>query len=238
MSISAIGSSGASYAVQTASTSRSGQSDMASQLADKMLEELDANGDGFLSAEEIGVDQEQLAQGDADSDGQLSNDELMNILQSMGPPPGAGQAGGMAKGGGPNASQMFDSLDTNEDGVVSQEEFLAGRPDDVSEEDATAMWSQLDSEGAGGLTEEQFSEAMSAMGPPPGPPPGGAPGSSSTDASASGSDQATATELDLSEILANLLANYGTSKYQETLSNNLASLSSTSQSTGGLNLTA
>ncbi|MFH1034111.1 MAG: EF-hand domain-containing protein [Pseudomonadota bacterium] len=254
MSISGV-SSGSSYqySLQTRSLSSSDQTDMAKKMASQMIEALDSDSDGSLSATEIGVDQTTLSQADTDGDGVLSDSELISLMNTMGPPPmGAmnmaqnSESASASGGGAPDSSEMFDSLDTNQDGIVSQEEFLAGRPDDVSQEQAQNMWSKLDSEGTGGLSQSQFEEAMQNMGPPPGPPPGGGGGgaTSASSSSSSTSDTSTAsstsTSQSLSELLAALLANYGKSQYQQALSTDLTSLlsSGSSQGSSSLSVTA
>lgn len=245
MSVSAIGGGGGySYATQMRSTSPPDPSEMAG----RMVQEMDSDGDGLLSTSEINVDQAALTSADSDGDGKLSEAELIGMMNSMGPPPmagGQGMAGGRGAGGSggapPDASEMFSSLDTDGDGVISQAEFLAGRPEDVSEDQAAEMWSRLDSEGSGSLSEEEFVTAMETQGPPPGPPPGGGAGGSAsyTDSGTTSSDEA-ATVPSLNELLASLLANYGLAQYQQSQSSNLAAALSAglTQSGSSVNLTA
>ncbi|MFH0728277.1 MAG: EF-hand domain-containing protein [Pseudomonadota bacterium] len=73
----------------------------------------------------------------------------------------------------PSLSDLFNKIDTNGDGVVSAEEFISNRPEDVNEDQAKEMWRQLDTENSGSLTESQFTLSMEKPGPPPGPPPMG-----------------------------------------------------------------
>jgi Ca2+-binding EF-hand superfamily protein len=80
-----------------------------------------------------------------------------------------------------STADLVSSMDADEDGSVSLDEFVASRPDDVSEEDATTLFNSFDSEGAGSLTTDALADAMDASrpaplmggpgGPPPGPPP-------------------------------------------------------------------
>ncbi|MFH1059128.1 MAG: EF-hand domain-containing protein [Pseudomonadota bacterium] len=222
-------------------------------MAGRMLQEMDADGDGSLGASEISVDQEVLTQADSDGDGKLSEAELIGLMNSMGPPPmdGQGMSGGQSLAGGqgtggpggapPDASELFSSLDTDGDGVISQAEFLAGRPEEMSEDQAAEMWSRLDSEGVGSLSQEEFVTAMESQGPPPGPPPGGGAGASasSTDSGATSTDEA-ATVPSLNELLASLLANYGLTQYQQSQNGSLAASLSAglTQSGASVNLTA
>ncbi len=73
-----------------------------------------------------------------------------------------------------SVSDMFGKLDTDGDGSVSEAEFSAARPDDVSEEMSAQLYKSLDSDGSGSLSESEYATAMSGMaqfGPPPPPPP-------------------------------------------------------------------
>ncbi|PWR22546.1 EF-hand domain-containing protein [Zavarzinia aquatilis] len=84
---------------------------------------------------------------------------------------------------GSQATQsLFSKLDTNSDGTVSQDEFVASRPKDMSETDAAALYAKIDEDGTGALTEDQLKAGLDANRPPPPPPPeltGGAPSLSS-----------------------------------------------------------
>lgn len=252
MNISGLGSGSYNYSLQTRSVSQTDQSEMAKKMASRMMEEMDNDGDGSLSADEIGVEQSVLSQADSDGDSKLSDSELIALMGQMAPPPPpsgggmgmsqAGQEGGAGQAP-PDASELFSQLDTDGDGSISQEEFLAGRPDDVSEEQAAQMWSRLDSSGAGSLSQEDFVSAMEQQGPPPGPPPGaGGQGMAQASGSSSLAESLTGTNSDsgnsLSELLASLLANYGLSRYQESQNSGLSGLLSNSQSGGSISLTA
>lgn len=76
--------------------------------------------------------QDMFAKTDSDSDGQLSLEEF-SAAKPAGPPAGAssestpaGASSGAAAGAAPTASEVFDTLDVNEDGFVSQSELAAG----------------------------------------------------------------------------------------------------------------
>lgn len=90
--------------------------------------------------------------------------------------------------------RILKKIDTNGDGSVSKEEFISGRPKEVSEDQANEMWSKLDSSGKGSLTGSEFLAAMASQGPPPGPPPGESGEQGNSEASSSTTDTAT-TEL-------------------------------------------
>ncbi len=98
-----------------------------------MFSSADTDGDGYLSEAEFiaarpeGVSKEEAAQLfaslDEDGTGLVSEEQMAQA----GPPPG-GKGGGVGPtgGGGESSSEEYDELDTNEDGVVSYSEKLAG----------------------------------------------------------------------------------------------------------------
>lgn len=123
----------------------------AEEMAARIIEDHDADGDGALSAEEIEIPAEMFSEADADGDGLVTEDELVAMMENMkpeGPPQGEGMQqppeasmGAMAASimedndedgdGALSASEasaseeVFDAMDTNEDGVVSQAELEA-----------------------------------------------------------------------------------------------------------------
>ncbi|KIL98406.1 hypothetical protein CCC_03689 [Paramagnetospirillum magnetotacticum MS-1] len=112
----------------------------------------------------------------------------------------SGSAGGDQGGqGGPDASKLFSKLDSNNDGKLTEDEFVSGRPDNVSEDQAKQLYQKIAEKSGGdassGLTQDQFSSGFSAAAPSGGPPAGGgAPpagggggGGGSADSSSSGS---------------------------------------------------
>ena len=90
----------------------------------------------------------------------------------------SGRAGGPPPPpeGDDELSSLLSDLDTDGDGLVSKAEFVAGRPSDVSEDQAGTLFDSFDSESAGSLSVDALTEAMSAQssqrpeGPPPPPP--------------------------------------------------------------------
>ncbi|BEV11853.1 EF-hand domain-containing protein [Asticcacaulis sp. DW145] len=139
---------------------------------------------------------ERFARMDSNSDGSVSEEEGLSVFQSqmssqtmsgmlqaqeggqdrpMGPPPG-----GAAGGGGGQKPMRFDALDTNQDGTVSLDEMLASSESDETEDtedtDKTArlteLFSKMDADGDGSVTESEkstFDEKRRAEGPPPPP---------------------------------------------------------------------
>ena len=117
------------------------------------FEENDADGDGFLNAEEVGafasqisemtgreVDAEELlTRLDTDEDGQVSEEEFEAGRPKGPPPPMMSGTGGdimalLSKLGSSDTEESeededdasFNSLDTNGDGIVDAQELLAG----------------------------------------------------------------------------------------------------------------
>ncbi len=132
--------------------------------ADELMTEMDRNGDGSLSSDELdagmksllpappstvdfaqqhgrtgsGAADDLFAALDADGDGTIGKAELSAVVSGPppGPPPeGAPPAGGAAAGAsgasGTSSSTSYDPLDTNEDGVVSVPERMAGEAQDL-----------------------------------------------------------------------------------------------------------
>ena len=77
-----------------------------------------------------------------------------------------------------STSEMYDKMDADGDGSVTQEEFVAARPDDVTEEMATNLYNSFDTDESGSLTESEFETSMNQAPPPPPPGGGGGMGSS------------------------------------------------------------
>lgn len=132
---------------------------------------LDTDGSGSLSQTEFtsarpddvteDMANNLFSQLDADGDGTLSAEELAakDAAPNGAPPPPPAEE-----------DDSISSLDTNGDGVVSQAEFLAARPDEVSEEDATNLFSQIDSDGDGTVSQDELEASRRTDGPPPPPP--------------------------------------------------------------------
>ncbi|BBF81855.1 putative calcium binding protein [Asticcacaulis excentricus] len=168
---------------------------------------------------------ERFASMDSNSDGSVSEEEGLSFFQSqmssqtmsgmlqaqeggwdrpMGPPPGG------AAGGGGQKPATFDELDTNQDGSVSLDEMLASSESEESEDtedtDKTArlteLFSKMDADGDGSVTESEkstFDEKMRAEGPPPPPMEAFAQTSESEDTASSATgtivDEGTAAKL-------------------------------------------
>jgi Ca2+-binding EF-hand superfamily protein len=101
----------------------------ASDMASKIMKELDTNGDGVLSTDEIGKSDhaKQILGADANGDGQVTMDELVADISKHQPvdgmqPPGAS---GASKSGSSSTSTIIQAADANQDGKVTMEELLA-----------------------------------------------------------------------------------------------------------------
>ncbi len=55
---------------------------------------------------------------------------------------------------------MFSKIDANSDGAVTKEEFIAARPKNVSETNASELFAKIDTKNAGSITEDQFNTGM------------------------------------------------------------------------------
>lgn len=161
---------------------------------------MDTNSDGSVSEEE----------GLSFFQSQMSSQTMSGMLQAqeggqgrpMGPPPG-----GAAGGNGGQKPATFDELDTNQDGSVSLDEMLASSESEESEDtDKTArlteLFSKMDTDGDGSVTESEkstFDEKMRAEGPPPPPMEAFAQTSESEDTASSATgttvDEGTAAKL-------------------------------------------
>lgn len=99
-----------------------------SDFASTIMSNYDSNSDSSLSSDELSLlSSDEFSALDSNSDGSISADELSSAVEQVasnqGTSPSAPPAGG---GGGAQAStsssEEYDELDTNKDGIVSQEE--------------------------------------------------------------------------------------------------------------------
>lgn len=141
-------------------------------MAEEMLTGIDSDEDGSVTVDEFAsalletsdLDSdgaaELAAQIDSDEDSVISTEELMSALEAMGPPAQAGAMPPPPPGPPPSEtsetdeeeiSEIFSSLDTDEDGVISQEEFSALFADNT---ETTATTAETTSDGT---TEEEVS---------------------------------------------------------------------------------
>ena len=132
-----------------------------------MVSAMDTDGDGnvteaeFVAARPSDVSEDQAASlfssFDVEGVGSLSTEELTQHMQRPSEPPPPPPMPDDS-----DLSDAFSSLDTDGDGSISEAEFVAARPADLSEEDASTLFESLDTSGSGSLTEDQFTSAVRA----------------------------------------------------------------------------
>ena len=119
--------------------------------ASSILESEDANSDGVLTLDETRLTEEMFANADTDSDGELTEEELDELLSS-GPPPGPPPMGGPMGGGPPDAESILEEEDTDGDGSISMEETRL--PEDV--------FTEMDTNGDGFLSQDEIEQGLAA----------------------------------------------------------------------------
>jgi len=165
--------------------------------AAELFAKIDTEGAGSVTEEQLlqGMAANRPSGDSGSLGGNLSGETLAAILQllqeatsdSGAQTSSTGVSDARAFGGFPSPSELFSMMDTDSNGSVSKEEFLAAKPDHVSEDQASALFDSIDTEGTGSITSEQFANSMPAGGPghmagagaPPPPPPGGGSGGDS-----------------------------------------------------------
>ncbi len=203
----------------------------------EMFKKIDTDADGAVNQSEIDAmakdmvsrtgktldTSEAITTYDTNGDALLSQDEMgtmmMALRETMGPPPqGAGPspeqaaAAYQAHSDEDDSEAMLNSLDTNGDGVISQEE-LEAMFDKLSVQTGTVLDSEqaistYDEDEDGALSQDEMaamaSEIQDALGPPP--PPPGATGPSAEQVAAA--YQATSDRADTLAVLLDLMDQY------------------------------
>lgn len=171
-------------------TSISSSLTSATTLSSQLFAKIDSDGNGavakeeFLSGRPDGVSESQAAQLfdaiDSDGSGDVSEAELSDhVAEKSGERDGAGLAGNLSSdmlntilellsgdgtaddgGAGSAASEIFEAMDSDGSGDVSEAEFVAARPENMSEEEAVELFSRIDTEGSGAISSDQFAAAM------------------------------------------------------------------------------
>ncbi|MCG7519096.1 EF-hand domain-containing protein [Ruegeria sp. Ofav3-42] len=107
------------------------------------FQELDANGDGQVTQEEMQAHRNQrFTNADTDGDGQLSLEEM--------------QAAGQKKVND-RVAKMFERHDANKDGFLSEDELPKPRR-------AGKMFDRIDANNDGAISEQEFADAKEKMG--------------------------------------------------------------------------
>jgi Ca2+-binding EF-hand superfamily protein len=187
--VSSISSSSSLMAALTAKLQQKSTTTAAAEQI--VFSKLDLNSDGKVTADELlsaakssstGASSSSeskaasiISSNDKDGDNALSEEELAGFLNQL-------TSGGLA---GSNNAQlasargdMMTVADANGDGQLSEAEFSAVKPDDVSAEQSASLFKSADSNGDGSLSSDEVS-AFEASGPqasagmkgPMGPPP-------------------------------------------------------------------
>lgn len=149
MTVNSNYSSYASYNASTSSNVQRSKPDFEA-IAQQMLSSMDTDGNGSINSDEFtaalqsgskedvsSTAKEIFSKLDSDSDGSMSTEEFMAALKasrpqppqgdmgSMPPPPPPSQSDSSMSSSQSDSSQSYSSLDTNQDGVISQEELMA-----------------------------------------------------------------------------------------------------------------
>lgn len=148
-----------------------------SYVRSSTLSQLDTNGDGIISEEELNASSSKSTKSQVEDTGddaasaeqKFLGDLMAMLLSALQDSSNAGSND--KRPDHPDDKALFSKIDTDSDGNVTAAEFAAAQPDDVSEDQALELFKKLDTEGSGSLTEEQFVAGMKAN-RPDGPPPG------------------------------------------------------------------
>jgi Ca2+-binding EF-hand superfamily protein len=152
-----------SGAIVTSIISSSG-SDAAGRVS---ISSLDTNGDGIISSEELeaaksGRTQDPTVSSDSAATGaqsQVQSSMISMLLQVS--------SSTQVEGEKPrDARDLFSAIDADGDGKITQDEFVAARPEELTEEEAVARFAELDEDQTGYLTEEAFAAAFEQPLPP------------------------------------------------------------------------
>lgn len=107
----------------------SGHSSIGEEAVESSFETLDDNGDGFLTQEEVAdvvEPTQEFGKADADGDGRLSQAEYDDYIAQAHAGAGGKHGAGMSSSAQQGAVlPPFESLDTNQDGMVSRSEYEA-----------------------------------------------------------------------------------------------------------------
>lgn len=122
------------------------QASKSDDFASMIMSNYDSDGDSQLSSEELSLlDSEEFSALDSNSDGSISTDELSTAFEQVAsnqetqsaPPAGGGKGGGQMA----SSEEEYDELDTNKDGIVSQEEKNAALGISSQSSDSTSTTS-------------------------------------------------------------------------------------------------
>jgi membrane protein involved in colicin uptake len=85
----------------------------------------------------------------------------MDVLMRLGPQGGMMPPGGRnGAGGPPNISQIYADMDSDSNGKVTKDEFVADAKDHMSEDQAGKIFASIDSQNTGSITEDKFAKSL------------------------------------------------------------------------------
>jgi Ca2+-binding EF-hand superfamily protein len=137
---------------------------MTKDQASKLYDALDTNQSGTITMDEF-------AAGTQSGPGmglisQLPTDALDVLLQLQAQGGGMPQASTGGSSDQPESDAAYDALDTNKDGVVSEDEFLAAHPEQLTDDEAGKLFETIDTDKDGTVTQDQFKTITDATTPP------------------------------------------------------------------------
>lgn len=169
MSVSALSSSSSSYwEKMLAQMKSSSESESQDSLASKLFGDLDSDGDGTLSLSETGLSDDLFTSMDADGDGSVSQTELQQAIETqrkamftnmqLGQSEASAQASAMEQ---PSAQDMLASIMSGQTPPPPPQEASAGQDDDSDL--ASKLFSSLDSDGSGSLSQDETGLSQSVF---------------------------------------------------------------------------
>ena len=181
-SISSVGSSSSAGLEAIAARWKQASASSSTEAQADLFKLIDSDGDGALNKDEFDAAVKSASPQHFDMSGQST--QSFAGMRGMAPP------------------DPIASLDTDDDGSVSSEEFgLEGASEDVQ-----ALFKAIDADGSGSLSSDeissfrdQFMQKTGEAGRPPGPPPGPPPGESTNSGNSSSSSSADASSTSSTE---------------------------------------
>ena len=145
--------------------------DVSSTDAGQLFDTLDTSKSGSMSSSDLATAFQQmgsqmqaaLIQAQSDSSSTATSSTTSTDGTSSGTVQEGHHHGHHGHGGG---AKLFDSLDTNGDGTVSKDEFVAGAPQGVSADQAGAFFDKISNGNGDSLTKDQFVSGLQNAGPP------------------------------------------------------------------------
>ncbi len=154
-------------------------SEVSESDATALFSKLNSSGTGELSATDLAKMAPPDNQLSGTQSSSLDPQMLLQLLEALQQAAGTSSSSTTAQSDPTSKLQeLFSKLDANGDGSLTKDEFVAGRPDGVSETDAASLFDKIDTANAGTVTSDEFVTGMAnampprmAGGPPPPPPP-------------------------------------------------------------------